>query len=385
MSSTFVILLLAVAVVALAVGYVAGLRAGRRQVPASPVFRPTPISVPPADGLPDASIEDVPAAPGQRPSPADRPRSAGRARKPEVATPASRAAVESGDRSKVLAAAQSWGYQLQNLDVKRAVASPFDILVVDYAKDGDDESALKPAELARLKQRPDGGRRLMLAYFSIGEAESYRSYWQKDWKRNRPEWLLGENPDWEENYAVCFWDPGWQAILFGSPKAMLDKMMAQGFDGVYLDKCDVTEDLKAHEKATARTRPDLDGDMAALVRRLADYARQRDPGFLVVMQNAESLLERADVRAVLNASAKEELLYGVDKPEKANSKDDVTWSRERLDLMRGEGKPVLLVEYLNDREKIARAAEAAHQLGYLLYTSDRNRELDRLRYDMPEV
>lgn len=370
MSSTDVVLLLAVASLALAVGYLAGVRAARRQGSPSPSAPSRPVVVPQRPSEREGT--DTAAS---RPTPKARPKPPARPTKER----------QGDDRAGLLASAQSWGYQLQNVDLKRAAGSPFDILVIDYAKDGGEESAWKPAELERLKHRPDGRRRLVLAYFSIGEAESYRSYWHKDWKRNRPEWLLGENPEWDENFAVCFWHPGWQEILFGSPGAMLDRMMAQGFDGVYLDKCDVTEDLKEHEKAAARSRPDLDGDMAVLVRRLAEYARGRDPGFLVVMQNAEPLLERGDVRAVLDASAKEELLFGLDKPEKANGKEDVAWSRERLDLMRADGKVVLLVEYLNDREKIARAAEAAHELGYLLHVSDRNRELDRLRYDVPEV
>jgi cysteinyl-tRNA synthetase len=284
-----------------------------------------------------------------------------------------------GSAADLLARAQSWGYQLQDLDIARAAKSPFDILVIDYAKDGSDDTALRPAEVSRLQKKPDGSRRLVLAYFSIGEAESYRSYWQKGWKRNKPDWLLGENPDWEENYAVCFWDPGWQSLLCGRPDAYLDRILAQGFDGIYLDKCDVTEDLKRHERKAAASRSDLEGDMVRLVQQLADYARKSRPGFLVVMQNAEPLLERAELRRTIDAVAKEELLYGLDDPEKANARDEVEWSRERLDLMRRDGKPVLVVEYLDDRGKIAKATGRLRELGYVPYVSPKDRELDRLR------
>ena len=169
-------------------------------------------------------------------------------------TPAVASTGAASGTAGLLKRAQSWGYQLQNLDLNRAAASPFDLLVIDYATDGDQASALKPAEVARLQKKSDGTRRLVIAYLSIGEAESYRSYWKKDWKRQRPAWLLGENPEWEENYAVCFWDPGWQANLCGSPDAYLDRILAQGFDGIYLDKCDVGEDLKRREKQAARQR-----------------------------------------------------------------------------------------------------------------------------------
>jgi cysteinyl-tRNA synthetase len=285
----------------------------------------------------------------------------------------------------LLAQARSWGYQLQDLDIARAARSAFDVLVIDYAKDGTDDTALKPAEVQRLKTKPDGSRRLVLAYLSIGEAESYRGYWRREWERTKPGWLLGENPDWEENYAVCFWDPGWQALLCGRPDAYLDRILAQGFDGIYLDKCDVTEDLKRHERKAAASRPDLDGDMVRLVESLAAYARKARPGFLVVMQNAEPLLKRPELRRTIDAVAKEELLYGLDAAEKANPREEIDWSRERLDLMRRDGKAVFAVEYLDDSAKIAKAAERMRELGYVLYVSAKDRELDRLREAQPEA
>ena len=48
---------------------------------------------------------------------------------------------------------RSWGYQLQDLDLVRAAASPFDLLVIDYTKDGSEATRLKPAEIERLKDR----------------------------------------------------------------------------------------------------------------------------------------------------------------------------------------------------------------------------------------
>lgn len=284
-----------------------------------------------------------------------------------------------GATTPTLASVRSWGYQLQDLDVPEAASSPFDLLVVDYAKDGSDDTALTPAEITRLQVKPDGSRRLVLAYLSIGEAESYRYYWRKQWSRQRPRWLLRENPDWEQNYAVRFWDREWQALLCGSPVAYLDKILAQGFDGVYLDKCDVADDLRRRERRAAGARKDLDGDMIRLVRRLADYARARHPGFLVVVQNAEPLLERAELRREIDAAAKEELLFGLDAAEAANGRDEIEWARQRLDLVRNDGKPVLVVEYLNDAAKIEQAISASRDLGYVLYVSNKDRELDTLR------
>jgi len=280
---------------------------------------------------------------------------------------------------------RSWGYQLQNLDVARAAASPFDLLVVDYTKDGSEETRLTPAEVERLKRKPDGGRRLVLAYVSIGEAESYRPYWDKSWKRNKPDWLLKENPDWPENYSVCFWDPGWQQLMCGSPDAYLDRVQAQGFDGVYLDKCDVFEDLQAHEKKVAATRPAIERDMVTFVKTISSHLKARDPEFLVVMQNAEALLSHPDLVEAIDGVGKEELVYGIDASEKKNGDDEVAWSKACLDRARRAGKAVLVVEYLNARDKIAKAAEVVEGFGYVLYIAPKDRELKRLNYDVLEA
>ena len=312
--------------------------------------------------------QSSPAAPSQ-----PREGSPRRASAPTVDAPASSAAhVED---------APTWGYQLQNLDLARAAASPFDIIVIDTTKDGSDDTVLTPSDVARLKRKPDGSPRQVLAYLSIGEAESYRSYWNTAWKRAKPEWLLGENPDWKENYAVCFWHPDWQRVMCGAPDARLDRILAAGFDGVYLDKCDVYDDLERRYKSTAASRPDIEGDMVELIAKLSRYAKARDPDFLIVMQNAEDLLERPDLRAILDGVAKEELVYGADQPEKLNSTDDFRQCCRLLDLMRGDGKLVLVVEYLGDLGKIRHAVQAVSPLGYALYISAKNRKLDRLEFD----
>lgn len=104
------------------------------------------------------------------------------------------------------------------------------------------DTLLGPGEVARLQSKPGGGRRLVLCYMSIGEAEDYRWYWQPGWTSDPPSWLGPENPEWPGNYTVEYWDPEWQGIIYGSPDAYLDRILAAGFDGVYLDKVDSFEE-----------------------------------------------------------------------------------------------------------------------------------------------
>jgi len=117
-------------------------------------------------------------------------------------------------------------------------ASRYDVLVIDLF--WDEATALTVDELARVRQKPQGGNRLILAYMSIGEAESYRWYWNPSWRPGSPSWLGPENPDWAGNYLVRYWEDSWQDIIVGSA-GYLDKIISAGFDGVYLDIIDAFE------------------------------------------------------------------------------------------------------------------------------------------------
>jgi cysteinyl-tRNA synthetase, unknown class len=114
----------------------------------------------------------------------------------------------------------------------------YDLIFIDLFTG---QNALTAEEVATLKQKKDGGRRLVVAYMSIGEAEDYRYYWQISWAMTPPEWLDAENPNWAGNYKVQYWNPDWQRIIFGHTNAYLDRILNAGFDGVYLDIIDAFE------------------------------------------------------------------------------------------------------------------------------------------------
>jgi cysteinyl-tRNA synthetase len=114
----------------------------------------------------------------------------------------------------------------------------FDIILIDAFYGSE---ILSSVEVDSLQTKENGGERLVIAYMSIGEAEDYRFYWESDWKNDKPSWLEKENPDWEGNYKVRYWDPAWQNIIFGSVDSYLDRIISAGFDGVYLDIIDAFE------------------------------------------------------------------------------------------------------------------------------------------------
>ncbi len=313
-------------------------------------------------------------------------------------------------RSEALADVRSWGYQLQGLNIAEAARSGHDLLVVDESLTGGG-SAQKRSALAALKRKPDGGRRIVLAYLSIGEAESYRPYWQAGWTRvatdlpraerrtdllalgspavaappqelamklvparvptaSAPAWLGHENLEWRGNFAVRFWDPGWQSLLSGSETAALDRLIAAGFDGVYLDRADVYAPW-------ASENPDARAAMVTLVGTLSAYAKAKNPDFLVALQNAEELLETRRMRRALDLVAKEDLLFGIAATGTANSDRDIAASLSYLKKAQTDGLPVLVVEYLEAGANADAARATLDRHGFITYFAPR--ALNQLR------
>ncbi len=259
--------------------------------------------------------------------------------------------------SDALQRASTWIYQLQNYDLGRLARSEADLIVIDYSRDGTEAGAFTRAEIERLKTKPDGSRRPVTAYLSIGEAETYRFYWQDDWRGDPPDWLLQENCRWPGNYIVKFWDPAWKELIYRGSDPYLERVISAGFDGVYLDRVDVYWDLR-------KTHPGGRDAMIAFVRELAETARKARPGFLVIAQNAESLLADPDYRETIDAIAKEDLLFGVDGTGRRNSQQMINWSLHHLNLLHRENKPVFVVEYLRKADQIASVASELEDLGY---------------------
>ncbi len=271
-----------------------------------------------------------------------------------------------------LSGVTSWGYQLQQVDPDLVAASPYDLMVVDYSRDGSGEQAFTRADVATMQRKQDGGTRIVLAYLSIGEAEDYRFYWQRNWLSAPPAWLGSENPDWPGNYTVRYWDPGWQSLILGSPGAYLDDIIAAGFDGIYLDRIDAFD--VSDESMSREMRMKL---MAEFVSSIAAYARQRQPGFVVVGQNGEELLDLPLYTDTIDGVGKEDLFFGLEGDETLNSKGELRASLTPLQRFQASGKPVFLIEYLETAETKALARENAAALGAPLFIGDR--ELDDVR------
>ncbi len=129
----------------------------------------------------------------------------------------------------------SENYSAKQDFINAMLQTNYDALIMDLFHN---EEAFTNTEIEQLKTKSNGGERLVICYMSIGEAEDYRYYWQSSWNNNKPSWLEPENPNWEGNYKVRYWEQDWKNIIYGNDNSYLKKITNAGFDGVYLDIID---------------------------------------------------------------------------------------------------------------------------------------------------
>ncbi len=270
-----------------------------------------------------------------------------------------------GDARARLQRATDWLYQLQGLDPQAVRATRFDVLVTDPTRDGTDASRWPSATVSALRE----GGRVCLAYLSIGEAEDYRGYWRASWRAAPPAWLGPENPDWRGNYLVRYWHPGWRAVLLADD-GPLARIVDAGWDGAYLDIVDGYEFWAERGEVT-----EAEGmrRMAALVKEVADFARARRPGFVIVPQNASALAARPDMLATIDGLALEDTFYDDDRTQAAAHTQEVLTNARAV---RAAGKAVLAVDYCRAPARVNRFYDLARQAGLVPYSTVR--ELDRL-------
>jgi cysteinyl-tRNA synthetase len=250
-----------------------------------------------------------------------------------------------------------------------------DLIIMDSYYDTSSEGGRWTAEeIDRI--RNEGEEKLALCYVSIGEAENYRPYWDEAWDANNdgvpdagaPEWLDVENPDWEGNYKVKYWHGGWQAFIFGSPDAYLDKVMAQGFDGVYMDIVDAFEYYEQQGVKDAAER------MVAFVGAISSYAKANMPNFLIVPQNGEALAKFAEYLASVDGIGREDVFY---MDNTRNDAEEVEYVLDFLALFLTAKKFVLEIEYPTFFHAVDACYHFATDHGFLCYVGPR--ELDEIQ------
>ena len=245
-----------------------------------------------------------------------------------------------------------------------------DVVILDYSFNGAKDGMWLPQELAAMKQ--GNPQRKVIAYISIGEAENYRPYWNKEWlKAKPPTFLLDENPEWKGNYRVRYWNKRWQTIVFN----YLDTIIRQGFDGVYLDIVDGYEFFEKGKDNcinpdTSRTyRTDMKRFVAGIVK----HVKSSSPRLLVFQQNALALLSDNKYLELLDGIGAEDIFTDGSKIHREReAKENINY----LKKVQGRGLPIMIVEYVRHPylQNLVRENAARNSLD-VLFT---NKELSKL-------
>jgi cysteinyl-tRNA synthetase len=190
--------------------------------------------------------------------------------------------------------------------VAQIAASQHDMVVIDFLPSQPHHAAYPMRDVvSKLKRKPDGQTRLVIAYLNIGQAEDYRTYWRKGWKVGAPGWILMNDPDgWAGNFPVAYWRTGWRDIVAGLARQIAEA----GFDGVYLDWVAGFQE-ETVQKAAAQAGVQPEDEMAALVEAVGAAGRAIDRSFRVIGQNAAPLLANARYLAAIDGVAHESIWF----------------------------------------------------------------------------
>lgn len=282
----------------------------------------------------------------------------------------------------------SWLYHLGAISDSRAQeigASSAGLAVVDYA-----DSEGVPRSAADVDVLRGDNDKLVVSYLSIGEAETYRDYWQDDWSTNPPSFLAEANPEWTDNYKVAYWEDDWKAIIFD----YVDEIIEGGFNGVYLDIIDAYgywEEINPDQSEWYRE------EMITFVAEIRAHAQARlaalgdTRDFVIIGQNGEDLADYPAYLEAVDGIGKEDLYYYYPNGEAesfgAVPEGWLTGSQELLETAEAAGVEVFVVEYIPPEyaADVDLSAEIAYlnDLGVPLYVAE-ERDLEGI-YDIYEI
>jgi cysteinyl-tRNA synthetase len=283
------------------------------------------------------------------------------------------------ETSRSLMEVDSWAYQLQDIDISQIVNnSTFELIVMDYSADGSDENKFTPAQISQIKN----SGKIAISYISIGEAENYRYYWNESWDADSdgtpdagaPSWLGIENPDWEGNYKVRFWNTEWQDIIF----EYIDTLYAQGFDGIYCDIIDAYYYWSEENPEESLA----DSLMIQFILNIRDHISTLTSGdFYILPQNGEIIIEETNVSESLKSSFFTAIdgigVEDVFHPGDLENDNPFAPDSERVEVLKeflSNGKKVFSVEYL-DNTNLAILSIYVHEAfinGFVPYVTTRS-------------
>lgn len=235
-----------------------------------------------------------------------------------------------------LAGVSSWRVVTEPADIMDRADDTAGLVVVASSRRSGPQRLTADA-VARLRWTADGRRRIVLAELSVAKLSDAAPGWDQAWLGDPPDWLAAATCASGNTRPTRYWLPGWRNLIYRAKGSALQRVQDAGFDGVYLSDVDAFT-------ADVVYRPSARREMRELVIDLAQTARNRLPGFLVVAESGEALLEDADYRNAIDAVADRDLLARYNGLSLHNALQQTRMPAALLRRLRREGKPVFTLE-----------------------------------------
>ena len=198
----------------------------------------------------------------------------------------------------------------------------------------------------QLKELRDSGT-LIVAYLSLGEAESYRPWF----KKVKPDWILGENKNWGSLF-VDVGQTGWQKLMIEQAGIYL----ASGFDGIFLDTVDTVDAF-----------PQTQVGMEELIETL----RMEYPDAILIQNRGFTVLPAT--KKFIDGLMFEDLVTGYNFDEQKYTRTDNSELAASLQAVQKEDDLVILaLDYadLKDTQTPIDARAAAQTYGFISFVSE---------------
>jgi cysteinyl-tRNA synthetase len=259
----------------------------------------------------------------------------------------------------------SWGIQYHNFhpDVTVAVdqleAVKLDLVVLGRF-DGVGREWQRN-QILRLAQK-----KWVFSYLSVGQAQRYETYWKPGWVSGNPAWVLNVwtsgGKTYPDTFNVAYWEPAWQQIMFDT----IDRIIAAGFDGVFIDQSDPYWNDSfpggASEQNIARSRD--------LVCNLYDHIQQKKPGFKLIANGGGNQIDAfgPNYWKCLDGNAAEHMWYSGDGNFRQDGYRDYTLPQ--LQRLVVAGKKVFTFDYTNVSSEIGFVLRESGVRGFIPTVTD---------------
>lgn len=252
--------------------------------------------------------------------------------------------------ARPLAHATSWRFVPDAVDVAELADDRSDVVVVgDYAIGGRELTA---SDIQMIRSQARAGSKFVLAYMNFSESSPASGTWDQAWSLSRPSWSAGDSCVVPDGMRVKFWEAEWKAVVYRRPGSYLDRIIALGFDGIYIGGLQSSMQFQVPAVALQNDAVNFITDMAAVARRKA-------PGFVVMADANAALLANAEFRSVIDGVGVEGLLYGATGSAR-RPMPDVRSTYDALRPALADGKQVFAVERIDATEDVV--AQTAREL-----------------------